>query len=105
MHILTGLRYLLVLTTLGTLMLLLTLASVVPSDEWRVQMRDLPYHRYCRDLHNSLNVRLMPSRWLRDHFFVSKQFQLMALKYLPDEDSARFPLYIELALPDKQIIC
>ncbi|MDQ2794314.1 MAG: endonuclease/exonuclease/phosphatase family protein, partial [Bacteroidota bacterium] len=54
-----------------------------------------------RGLYNTFSARSWLMGWPLDHFFVSEPFQVVALKRLPDVGSDHFPLYIELALPDK----
>ncbi len=57
--------------------------------------------RLGRGLYNTFDARSTLARWPLDHFFVSEPFQVVALKRLPDVGSDHFPLYIELALPDR----
>jgi endonuclease/exonuclease/phosphatase (EEP) superfamily protein YafD len=54
-----------------------------------------------RGLYNTFSARSTLMRWPLDHFFVSEPFQVVELKRLPDVGSDHFPLYIELALPNK----
>ncbi|GAA3968923.1 endonuclease/exonuclease/phosphatase family protein [Hymenobacter antarcticus] len=54
-----------------------------------------------RGLYNTFSARSWLMRWPIDHFFVSEPFKVVGLKRLPDVGSDHFPLYVELALPDK----
>lgn len=54
-----------------------------------------------RGLYNTFDAKSVLARWPLDHFFVSEPFRVVALKRLPDVGSDHFPLYIELALPNK----
>ncbi|MGY3091269.1 endonuclease/exonuclease/phosphatase (EEP) superfamily protein YafD [Hymenobacter sp. UYAg731] len=54
-----------------------------------------------RGLFNTFSAHSALMRWPLDHFFVSAPFEVVALKRLPDVGSDHFPLYIELALPNK----
>ena len=54
-----------------------------------------------RGLFNTFDARSHLARWPLDHFFVSTPFEVVTLKRLPDVGSDHFPLYIELALPNK----
>lgn len=59
------------------------------------QLRDV---RAGRGLYTSFNARTPLLRWPLDHFFVSRQFQLVELQRLPDVGSDHFPVFAELAL-------
>lgn len=59
------------------------------------QLRDVSRGR---GFYNTFDARSHLARWPLDHFFVSPQWRVVALKRLPDVGSDHFPLYIELAL-------
>ena len=56
-----------------------------------------------RGLYNTFNANSWLARWPLDHFFVSEPFEVVTLKRLPDVGSDHFPIFVELALPAKQV--
>lgn len=54
-----------------------------------------------RGLYNTFDAKSHLARWPLDHFFVSAQWQVVALTRLPDVGSDHFPLLVELVLPAK----
>jgi len=85
-----------------------TLPTIVAGDfndvSWSGTIAQLAHDAPLRDVnrgrgfYNTFDARSHLARWPLDHFFVSSQWRVVALKRLPDVGSDHFPLYIELAL-------
>ena len=85
-----------------------TLPTIVAGDfndvSWSGTIAQLAHDAPLRDVnrgrgfYNTFDARSHLARWPLDHFFVSPQWRVVALKRLPDVGSDHFPLYIELAL-------
>ena len=52
-----------------------------------------------RGFYNTFDANSHLARWPLDHFFVSSQWRVVALRRLPDVGSDHFPLLVELTLP------